>query len=171
MSVDSAERDTRGLAAGADATAADPSRRWMARLYGALSGGVGTIAGIAPHVLHHVGPIAGAALLTGTGGSIVFGVVGLVLMLPLLWRLKRRFGNWLAPAIALAIFASMFTISTVWIGPVVRDAINGDDDNENGPVSDPHHSSARRGVDEPFATSFEVTDRESVIVTFTGNAG
>lgn len=171
MFTDSAERDTRSLAAGAETVAGDASRGWMARLYSALSGGVGTIAGIAPHVLHHVGPIAGAALLTGTGGSIVFGIIGFVLTLPLLWRLKRRFGSWLAPGIALAIFAGMFTISTVLIGPVVRDAINGDDDNGNGPVSDPHHSSARPGLDDPFGASFRVTDRESVRVTFTGTAG
>ena len=68
----------------------------MGRLYGAPSGGMGAVAGITPHVLHHVGPIAGAALLTGTGGSILFGALGFVLTLPLLWRLKRRFGTWLA---------------------------------------------------------------------------
>lgn len=112
----------------------------MARLYSGLSGAVGTVAGIVPHVLHHVGPIAGAALLTGVGGSILFGAIGFVLTVPMLLRLKRRFGSWLAPGIALAVFAAMFTISTLWIGPAIRDAINGDD----GPsaVTDEHHTRA-----------------------------
>ncbi len=118
------------------------TRGWIGRSYSALSGAVGTVAGITPHVLHHVGPIAGAALLTGTGGSILFGAIGFVLTVPLLWRLKRRFGTWLAPAIALAIFAVTFTISTLWIGPALNDAITGDGD-EASPVSDPHHSSAK----------------------------
>lgn len=45
-------------------------------------------------------------------GSFLFGAIGFVLTLPLLLRLKRRFGSWLAPAIALALFAVMFTVST-----------------------------------------------------------
>lgn len=36
-------------------------RNWAERAQAAASGLVGTIAGIAPHVLHHVAPIAGAA--------------------------------------------------------------------------------------------------------------
>ena len=121
-----------------------PNRGWTTRLYGALSGAVGTIAGITPHVLHHVGPIAGAAVLTGTGGNILFGAIGFVVTVPLLLRLRRRFGSWLAPGIALAIFAAMFTVSTLWIGPAVRDAISGDDRGETS-VPDPHHSSATPG--------------------------
>lgn len=141
MFARSTEHDKRNVGIeGVDITPGQANRSWMARLYGALSGAVGTIAGITPHVLHHVGPIAGAAVLTGTGGSILFGAIGLVLTLPLLWRLKRRFRRWLAPGIALAIFALMFTISTFWIGPAVRDAINGSDNDERAPVSDPHHS-------------------------------
>lgn len=103
---------------------------------GAISGAVGAIAGLTPHVLHHIGPIAGTALLTGTEGSVLFGTLGFVLTVPLLLRLKRRFGSWLAPGIALALFAVMFTISTVWIGPAIR----GDLGQDPAPVTDPHHS-------------------------------
>jgi len=110
---------------------------WTARLLSAISAAIGTIAGITPHVLHHIGPLAGAALLTGTEGSFLFGALGFALTLPLLLRLKRRFGSWLAPGIALAFFAVMFTISTFWIGPAIR----GEDRGEGlAPVSDPHHS-------------------------------
>lgn len=114
------------------------SRGWLTRAYGATSGVMGTAAGITPHVLHHVGPIAGAALLTGTGASLLFGVVGFALTVPLLLRLKRRFGTWIAPGIALTIFIASFTISTLWVGPAINDAIDGDD--ESGEHDDHHVS-------------------------------
>jgi len=85
-----------------------------------VSGAIGTIGGIAPHVLHHLTPLAGAALLTGSVGSVTFGVLGFALTVPLLLRLRRRFGSWLAPSIALTFFIVMFTVSTVWIGPAIR---------------------------------------------------
>lgn len=120
------------------ATVEGAVKSWTARAMGVLSGAIGTIAGITPHVLHHVGPIAGAALLTGTGGSVLFGAIGFVLTIPLLIQIKRRFRTLLAPAIALVVFATMFTISTLWIGPAVRDAISSG--SESAPASDPHHA-------------------------------
>lgn len=108
---------------------------WPARAFSALSAAIGTVAGITPHVLHHIGPIAGAAVLTGTGGSVLFGAIGFGLTVPLLLKLKKRFGTWLAPGVALTLFAIMFTISTLWIGPAIR----GDGENEATP-SDPHHA-------------------------------
>ncbi len=112
---------------------------WPARALGALSGVVGTVAGITPHVLHHIGPIAGAALLTGTEGSALFGAIGFVLTVPLLIRLKKRFGSWAAPGVALFLFAAMFTISTLWIGPAIRGDGGG---GGTTPPEDPHHSSS-----------------------------
>lgn len=105
------------------ATAAQPVgwfTRARRRAWAAVTGAVGVVSGIAPHVLHHVGPIAGAALLTGTGGSILFGLVGFAVSVPFLLRLRRRFGSWRAPAIALAVFVAMFTLSTFVIGPAIR---------------------------------------------------
>lgn len=77
------------------------------------------VTGLLPHVLHHAGPLAGAALLAGTGGSLLFGALGLVLAVPFLRRLHTRFGSWHAPAIALALFATVFSISTFLIGPSI----------------------------------------------------
>lgn len=77
------------------------------------------ITGAAPHVLHHIGPLAGAAIVTGAGGRIVFGVAGFVATIPMLRRLRRRTGTWKAPALALAAFAAIFTLSTLVIGPAV----------------------------------------------------
>ena len=112
-------------------------RGWLARIGAAFSAAVGVVAGIAPHVLHHVGPIAGAALLVGAGGTALFGAIGFVLMIPMLLRLRRRFGSWAAPGVALALFAAMFTVSTLWIGPAIR----GDSRGSSGeqPVDHPSH--------------------------------
>ena len=95
-------------------------RGWFARIGAAFTAAVGVVAGVAPHVLHHAGPIAGAALLAGTGGTLLFGVIGLVLTIAMLLRLRRRFGTWAAPGVALVLFSVAFTVSTLWIGPAIR---------------------------------------------------
>ena len=87
-----------------------------------LSGLVGSIVGLAPHVLHHVGLLAGTALVAGSGGTAVFGAVGLAATTPLLLRLHRRFNTWAAPAIALIVFAVMFTLSAFVLGPAISDS-------------------------------------------------
>ncbi len=109
-----------GRTAEAGAGTAEAPRGLLARIGAAFSATVGAVAGVAPHVLHHVGPIAGAALLTGAGGTALFGAIGFVLTVPMLLRLKRRSHTWAAPAVALAIFMAMFTVSTLWIGPAIR---------------------------------------------------
>lgn len=90
-----------------------------AQAYQVLSGVVATVAGLAPHVLHHVGLLAGTALVAGSGGTVLFGVVGTVAALPLLWRLYRRFRTWRAPLIGAAAFAAMFVLSAFVIGPAI----------------------------------------------------
>ncbi len=92
---------------------------------------LGTAMGLAPHLLHHVGLLAGTALLAGVGGTALFGVLGLVAMLPMLVRLRRRFRNWWAPGIAVAVFAAMFAVSTFLIGPALRTDVG---PHEPGPV-------------------------------------
>ena len=79
----------------------------------------GGFIGLLPHVLHHVGPLAGAALLAGTGGTVLFAAIGFVAAVPFLLRLQRRFGSWRAPAIALCVFAVMFSLSSFVIGPAI----------------------------------------------------
>lgn len=88
-------------------------------LWNAIVAGIGALVGLTPHVLHHVGFLAGSALIAGAGGTILFGVVGLVASVPFLLRLRRRFGTWRAPALALGIFAAMFTVSALVIGPAI----------------------------------------------------
>ncbi len=90
-----------------------------------LSAVWGTIAGVAPHVLHHVGPLAGAAILAGTGGRVLFFILGLALAIPLLVRLYRRFRSWVAPAIAVAVFAVTYSLSSVFLGPLISGTNDG----------------------------------------------
>lgn len=103
--------------------AAPPPRRFLARVRLGLSGIVAGALGVAPHVLHHAGPLAGAALFAGVGGTLVFGALGFVAAIPLLLRMRRRTGGWRAPASALALFAIVFSVSSFVVGP----AIAGDD--------------------------------------------
>lgn len=109
-----------------------------AGLWNVMTGLIATIAGIAPHVLHHVGLFAGAFLITGAAGNLLFGALGLLLSVPLLRRLYRRFGTWKAPAIAVGVFAIMFSISAFVVGP----AINPDEPAapvpNQGPTPDEH---------------------------------
>ncbi len=93
---------------------------------------IGAAMGLAPHVLHHIGLLAGTALLAGIGGTVLFGVLGLATMLPMLLRLRRRFSTWWAPGVAVAVFAAMFAVSTFLIGPALRPTVDGPA--EHGPV-------------------------------------
>ena len=97
---------------------AHPWRR-LRTVWNAIVGGIAAVVGLLPHVLHHVGLLAGTALVAGAGGTALFGVLGLAASVPLLLRLRRRFGTWRAPAVALAVFAVMFAISAFLIGPAI----------------------------------------------------
>ncbi len=77
------------------------------------------VLGAAPHVLHHVGPLAGAALLAGATGKLLFGALGFLLAVPMLRRLRRRHGSWAVPGGVLALMAVVFTFSTFVIGPAI----------------------------------------------------
>ena len=115
------------------ATTEQTPRRLPRGRLGAIRDGVvsfvGAILAIVPHVLHHIGLVVGAAFLTGAGGNALFYVIGLVFSLPMLRRLYRRFASWRAPAIAIAVFTAVFSLSAFVIGP----AISGG----SGPANDP----------------------------------
>ena len=118
--IDSPPRPS-ALSAGFDADP-DTERTWSDRLRGlwnAIVGGIGLLVGLLPHVLHHVGLLVGTALIAGSGGTALFGALGFLASIPLLLRLRRRFGTWRAPAIGLLIFAAMFALSTFVIGPAM----------------------------------------------------
>lgn len=120
-------------------------RRWSA-VWGALSGTIGAIMGLLPHVLHHVGFLLGAGLFAGAVGSVIFGVLGLLLSIPLLTRLYRRYGTWEAPAIGVAVFTTMFALSAFVIGPRISGSSVDPETPAPSPSSsitdhDGHHSS------------------------------
>lgn len=120
----------------------DRGKSIAARIWSAIMGAWGAFTGVLPHVLHHVGPLAGTALLAGSGGRALFAILGLVAAVPFLLRLRRRFGTWAAPAIGLAVFALMYSISTFFIGPL----ISGRTEEPISPLPvqspepDPHHT-------------------------------
>ena len=114
-----------------------------ARLWGALAAAWAVVTGVAPHVLHHAGPLAGAALLAGAGGKAIFFALGLVLSVPMSRRLYRRFGSLVAPAVAMALFAAVFTFSSLVIAP----RLTGSEQSEQPGIQQPagsdhasHHS-------------------------------
>lgn len=85
----------------------------------AIGGGLTGALGVVPHVLHHVTFLAGTALVAGSGGTALFGAIGLIVSVPMLLRLRRRYGTWRAPAIGLAIFVGVFALSAFVIGPAI----------------------------------------------------
>ena len=93
------------------------------RLRNGLAAVWGGISGVAPHVLHHVGPLAGAAILAGTVGRVLFFFIGLAAAVPMLFRLARRFGTWVAPAIAMAVFVVVYLFSSLYLGPLITDRL------------------------------------------------
>ena len=115
-STTSAEADS-PLATGSQEEPETPKRRRT--VWTVITGAVGGIVGLAPHVLHHIGPLVGTALIAGAGGKVLFGFIGLAASVPMLIKLRRRFANWWAPAIALVIFTAMFLVSSFVLGPLI----------------------------------------------------
>ena len=117
------------------AAVASPARALFgSRLWGGIVAFVGVITGVASHVLHHVGPLAGAALFAGFGGQVLFFILGLALSVPLVRRLYHRFGTLLAPAVAVVAFAGIFTFSSVVVAPL----LTGGDESAATPIEQPH---------------------------------
>ena len=119
-------------------------RGFGVRLWGGIVAFFGVVTGVAPHVLHHVGPLAGAALLAGFGGQVLFFALGLVLSVPLLLKLYRRFGTLVAPAVAVLAFAAIFTFSSVVVAPL----LTGSDESPATPIEQ-LHDDGHHPVGEP----------------------
>lgn len=68
--------------------AASPGR--IRTLWNAAVAGIAVMMGILPHVLHHIGLLAGTALIAGAGGTVLFGLIGLAASVPFLIKLYRR---------------------------------------------------------------------------------
>lgn len=102
--------------------AAAPRRSAVGALWAGTRATVGALMGLAPHVMHHIGLLAGAALLTGALGNSILYTVGLLLSIPLLNRLRHRFNTWKAPILGVAAFTVLFGISTFVVGPLINPA-------------------------------------------------
>jgi hypothetical protein len=114
--------DTRAAAEPAPVAVVKRSGR-IRTTWNGIVAGIGVVMGLLPHVLHHIGFLAGTAVVAGASGTVLFAVLGLAASVPFLLKLYRRFGTWVAPAVALGVFAVMFALSAFVIGP----AINGTD--------------------------------------------
>lgn len=108
-----------------------------------LPGTVGAVAGLAPHLLHHVGLLAGTALVAGSGGTLLFAVLGLVASVPTLRWLHRRFRTWWAPAVGLCVFAGLFAVSAFVVGPEISGP------SEPPAVGEQHDGTHEHERDEP----------------------
>lgn len=121
------------------------ARGFGARLWGGVAAFFGVVTGVAPHVLHHAGPLAGAALLSGFGGQVLFFALGLVLSTPFLLKLHRRFGTLAAPAVAVAAFAAVFSFSSVVVAPRLTDGDESPATPIEQPQDDGHHPEGEQG--------------------------
>ena len=121
-------------------------RRGLDRARAALATLGAAVLGAAPHVLHHVGPLAGAALLAGATGRLLFGALGFVLAIPLLRRLRRRTGSWAVPGGVLALMAAVFTLSSFVVGPALTGA---DDEPASPPAEAPPANPAQPAQPNP----------------------
>ena len=95
------------------------AREFARRAWMAVSAATAAVLGLLPHVLHHVGPLAGAALFAGATGSLLFGAIGFVAAIPFLLRVQHHRGNWRVPAAILAAMAVVFSLSTFVLGPAI----------------------------------------------------
>lgn len=126
-----------GVPAGGGPPAQRTLKTGLQAVWHSIVGAVGLIVGLLPHVLHHVGLLAGTALVAGSGGTALFGALGFVASIPLLVRLYRKFGSWVAPALGLLVFAAMFSLSAFVIGPAISGTAS---DTTPGPVPSVDHT-------------------------------
>jgi membrane protein YdbS with pleckstrin-like domain len=91
---------------------ADPQTRVTAW----VSGAIGWISAMAPHLLHHAGLLVGTALVAGAAGTWLFGAIAVIAMVPILVRLHRRTGSKLAPVAMIALMIVMFSASRLLMG-------------------------------------------------------
>ncbi len=110
--------------------------RSFRRLRVAASSVGAAVLGAAPHVLHHAGLLAGAAIFAGLGGKLIFAALGLVAAIPLLRKMRRRSGSWRRPAAALALFVALFVLSSFVVAPALTGARS--DGDQSPPASAPH---------------------------------
>ncbi len=113
------------------------------RLRVAVASTGAAVLGAAPHVLHHVGPFAGGALVAGATGKAVFGALALFFSLPMLRKLRRRSGSWLLPAIALVSMTAVFLLSSLLVQPV----FNGSEEETAAPAPTAPADPAKSGTE------------------------
>ncbi|GAB95812.1 hypothetical protein BJY21_001197 [Kineosphaera limosa] len=100
----------------------EPPSRTRGRLTSAwawVKAAIGVALGLLPHLVHHIGLLAGVALITGAAGNFMLYLVGLILSIPLFRRLHRRFRTRWAPILGVLAFTAMFALSAFVVGPAL----------------------------------------------------
>ncbi len=110
---------------GGPRTAGPGRRSRVSAIWAGTRATFGASLGLAPHVLHHIGFLAGTAVLTGVLGNAALYAVGMLLSIPMLLRLRRRFGSWKAPVLGVAAFTALFALSAFVIGPAISQGLSG----------------------------------------------
>ena len=110
---------TTAVATASQRSAGARARAKLTVLWDGLLAAAGAVLGLLPHVLHHIGFLAGTALVAGSGGAALFGGLGYIASIPLLVALYRRYGTWRAPAVGIAVFTATFALSAFVLGPAV----------------------------------------------------
>ena len=87
-----------------------PARGTLGAAWNAVTAVIATMMGLAPHVLHHVGLFAGAAFVVGLRQPAVRRSRPAALD-PAAAAALSPVGTWKAPAIGVAVFAAMFSLS------------------------------------------------------------
>jgi len=90
--------------------------------------------------LHHIGLIAGTALVAGTTGSVLLGLAGIGLIAGTA-LVAGTTGSVLLGLAGLAVFAVIFSVSAFVIGPAINS------DNAPNPSNDPPSPSPSAGHD------------------------
>ena len=67
----------------------------------------------------------------------MFGALGFAASIPMLVRLYRKFGSWVAPALGLLVFTAMFSLSAFVIGPAISGSGNSGSGGGGNPGPEP----------------------------------
>jgi hypothetical protein len=88
--------------------------------WAAIRAALGSLLGLVPHVMHHIGIVVGTALLAGFWGNTILYLLGILLSIPMFRRLHRRYGSITAPIAGAAIFTALFLFSALVVGPAIN---------------------------------------------------
>lgn len=125
----------------------------LRRLRIAAAGVGAALLGATPHVLHHAGPLAGAALFAGVGGTLLFGALGLHCRNPAAAEDAATHRVVAAPGGRARAVPALFALSSFVVAPALTGAK--DDNGQPSPATSPQPSDGEHDVHHPSPGSTE----------------